>query len=139
MNAIATAGVLIFKNNQVLLVRHTDKARHLTGSYGLPAGRLEPGEKAIQAAIRELAEETGLITTESDLEELPLHIPHVDIKRKDGTTQRFSITVFLCRKYSGKIVETEETIPEWIGVKTIDKLALIGHTKEMVTEGKKYV
>src|SRR6266498_4107990 len=108
MNSIPTVGVLIFKDNKVLLVRHGEAAGHVTGSYGLPAGRIEKGETVKQAALRELQEETGFITTEDNLEELPLKILPADIPRKDGTIKRFSITVFLCRKFSGKLITTEE-------------------------------
>ncbi|MEK7571995.1 MAG: NUDIX domain-containing protein [Patescibacteria group bacterium] len=139
MQTIPTVGVLIFKDDKVLMVRHGEKASHLTGSYGIPAGRLETDETTLQAAIRELEEETGLVTTQNDLEELPLTIPPADILRKDGTTKRFKITVFLCRKYSGKLQATEETTPEWVKITDIAHFPLIGHTKQMVEEGKKFL
>ena len=63
---IKTVGILIIKDNKVLLVRHEEAASHVTGIYGLPAGRLEKEETEIQGAIRELKEETGLITSEED-------------------------------------------------------------------------
>src|SRR5690348_5826155 len=45
------------------LLLHRAKA-HLQGLWTYAAGHLEPGEKAWQAALRELAEETGLQPTE---------------------------------------------------------------------------
>lgn len=139
---IPTVGVLLFKDDSVLMVKHGDGASHVTGVYGLPAGRLEDGETLEQAAIRELQEETGLITTEDALEELSIQVPHADIPRKDGTIKRFSITMFLCRNYSGKIPEGNlkaETLPEWVPIATVPSLPLLPNVAYVVTEGKKFL
>ncbi|GLZ79968.1 hydrolase acting on acid anhydrides in phosphorous-containing anhydrides [Actinorhabdospora filicis] len=48
--------------DRVLLQRATD-----TGRWGLPAGACEPGQGFAAAAVAELREETGLLTTEADL------------------------------------------------------------------------
>lgn len=42
-------------NNQVLLEQRSD-----CSLWGLPGGRIEPGESVREAAVREMAEETGL-------------------------------------------------------------------------------
>jgi len=62
-NVIKTAGVLVFLGNNVLLVRHGEKAGHMNDTYGVPAGRLNLSESSIEAAVRELLEETGLRTS----------------------------------------------------------------------------
>lgn len=139
MNPIPTVGVLIYKDDKVLLVKHGEKASHPNGTYGVPAGRFQEGETPKQAAVRELEEETGLVTTEDDLEELPIHVPPVDLPRKDGTTKRFTITLFHCKKYSGTLRANDETTPQWIAISEIDKLPLIGYTKNFVKEGFNYV
>lgn len=41
---------------EVVIVRH-----RRTGEWGLPKGRLNPGEPALAAALREVEEETGLL------------------------------------------------------------------------------
>ena len=135
MKSIPTVGVLIYKDDTVLLVRHGAKASHLTGWYGVPAGRLEEGETNIQAAVRELQEETGLVTHESDLLQLQLTMPPVDIPRKDGTVKKFTITLFYCLHYFGELTSSEETIPEWVKLSKLDDLPLIGMTKQIVEEG----
>ena len=136
--SIPTVGVLVFQNDTVLLVKHGEKASHVLGSYGLPAGRVEEDESTIHAAVRELKEETGLEATEEDLELLPLNIPDADIKRSDGTTKTFSITVFLCRKYSGELQHNFETIPEWVAIKDVHTLPLIVNTGLFIEKGLKY-
>src|SRR5690554_2944487 len=53
-------GVLavVARNGQVLLVRRAKPPDR--GMWGFPGGRIEPGETAAEAAVRELREETGV-------------------------------------------------------------------------------
>jgi 8-oxo-dGTP pyrophosphatase MutT (NUDIX family) len=44
----------------MLLTRRADHLRSHAGQWALPGGRIEPGESAEGAALRELAEEVGL-------------------------------------------------------------------------------
>jgi 8-oxo-dGTP diphosphatase len=55
---VPAAGVVCLKDDQVLLIRR-GKAPRL-GEWTLPGGRIEPGERAVDAALRELREETGV-------------------------------------------------------------------------------
>jgi len=59
---IAAVGVVCFRGEEVLLVRRAQPP--LEGSWSLPGGRIEWGERAVDAALRELMEETGV---EADL------------------------------------------------------------------------
>ncbi|MGH9299645.1 MAG: NUDIX hydrolase, partial [Acidimicrobiales bacterium] len=44
----------------VLITRRADALRTHPGQYALPGGRIDPGESAADAALRELAEELGM-------------------------------------------------------------------------------
>jgi len=53
------AGILYLAGGRVLLLKRSDAAAAHPGTWGFPAGRIEAGETAGQAALREMAEETG--------------------------------------------------------------------------------
>jgi 8-oxo-dGTP diphosphatase len=55
---VAGAGVVCLKGEEVLLIRRGQPPRH--GEWSLPGGRIEWGERAADAALRELLEETGV-------------------------------------------------------------------------------
>ncbi len=131
------AAVLIFKDNQVLLVKHGPKAHHVNNVYGLPCGTIEPGENIKATAVRELKEETGLITKEDDLAVFPNNYFVSQIKYKDGILRTMSMTVFVCTKYSGILQNSQETIPEWVDISRLDKLDLLPNVTEAITLGGK--
>jgi putative (di)nucleoside polyphosphate hydrolase len=62
-----TAGIIVTDGWHFLMC-HPNKGRW----WDIPKGRVETGESYIQAAIRELQEETSLVAVEEDLEFLGL-------------------------------------------------------------------
>ena len=60
-----SAGVVITDGSQ-LLVCHVTGAKH----WDLPKGKVDPGENELQAAVRELQEETSMIVEPGKLEPL---------------------------------------------------------------------
>lgn len=52
------AGVVCFRGEEVLLIKRGTPLR--LGQWSIPGGRIEPGEPAGIAAMRELREETGV-------------------------------------------------------------------------------
>ncbi len=51
----------------LLLTRRASSLQHHPGQWALPGGRVEPGESAVQAALRELQEEVGLALGQADV------------------------------------------------------------------------
>lgn len=55
---VAAVGVVCLRGDEVLLIRRGTPPRQ--GQWSLPGGRIEPGERIVDAALRELREETGV-------------------------------------------------------------------------------
>jgi 8-oxo-dGTP diphosphatase len=55
---VPAVGVVCLRGDFVLLIRRGTPPRQ--GEWSLPGGRIEPGERAMDAALRELREETGV-------------------------------------------------------------------------------
>lgn len=55
---VPAVGVVCLRGEAVLLIRRGRAPRQ--GEWSLPGGRIEPGERAVDAALRELREETGV-------------------------------------------------------------------------------
>jgi len=55
---VPCVGVVCLRGDAVLLIRRGRPPRQ--GEWSLPGGRIEPGERAVDAALRELREETGV-------------------------------------------------------------------------------
>jgi|SRR3989344_9204638 len=137
---ISTAAVLTIDNGKVLLVKHTEKASHLTGTYGLPGGRVNVNETEKETAIREFHEETGLKASPDSFIDYPNNVYFAKIKRKNNETMNTSWHVFICTKFFGKIkISEEETIPQWIKIEDLDKYNLLPNTKEAVLDGMKFL
>lgn len=115
-------GIVLYKDDSVLLVKHTEKARLPTGSYGFPAGRVEEGESPELAAIRELLEETGLRTTIESLHKLPEK--QSTLKMKNGH-EDFIFQPFLCTSYEGELMSSDKTVPEFIDLNDIEDVFVI--------------
>lgn len=58
-NMTDCVGVVCLRGQDVLLIRRGKPPRQ--GDWSIPGGRIEPGETQAQAALRELAEETGVV------------------------------------------------------------------------------
>lgn len=138
MNSIPTVGIVVIQANRVLLVREGMKSSHLTGVYNTPAGRIEEGETELQAAVRELKEETGLVTEEKYLIELPKKYT-ADIERKGGQVVRFYHTLFVCTKFTGQLKLTEDVKPMWVEMEKVSSLQLLPNIGDMIREAQKYV
>lgn len=130
-----TVAGLAFDGDKVLLVKHGEAAHHLTGIYGLPGGRLEFGEELLDGAAREFQEETGLIPDKSSMLKIPT-VFEAEIDRKGGELLKTFWHVYLVRRYSGTLISSDETIPEWVPLSSVKHLHLLANTLQAIQEGQ---
>jgi 8-oxo-dGTP diphosphatase len=62
---IAAVGAIAVRDGALLLIRRGHAPSR--GRWSLPGGRVEPGETAHEALVREIAEETGLVVEVGEL------------------------------------------------------------------------
>lgn len=129
-DAIKSVTTIIFKGDEVLLVRNGVSSGHPTGKYGLPAGRVDEGENWEEAAARECEEESGIRPIK--LIRLPTFY-EADLERKDGA-KHFCCWSFYCPEYEGELRVTDETEPVWVNIYKIKELDLVTNVDKMIAE-----
>lgn len=145
-NTIPTAGVIVFRGEQVLLVKHLAGAGHLTNWYGIPSGRIEQDESAQRTAVRELYEETGLQLSEQDIHLFPNNQFTAPIPRKTGQTQVFHWQVYFADitnqlSASNQLnprPKNNETSSEWVNISQISPLQLLPNTLTALLRARLY-
>ena len=98
--ACAAAGMVVGDDGRVLLVRRAIEP--FRGHWALPAGYQEIDEEPAQAAVREVAEESGIEVEVVRLLDL-LFVPAHPIKPSN-------LAVYLCRAVGGSLRGGEDTL-----------------------------
>jgi len=98
--------------HEVLQLRRSSN-RYLAGEWAFPGGRVEPGETAAAAALRELAEETGI--GPSRIGEFA-HVSHVEVAYSpswDGIRHRASFVAVIGRDVPIRLNDEHDAL-RWI-------------------------
>ena len=98
---------------RVLLIR---KKRGMgAGKWNAPGGKVEPGESAVQAAVRETREETGLTPTS------PRYAGLLEFRFAEGSSSWDNLCrVFHAGSFEGALCpEHDECAPEWVRLDSI--------------------
>jgi len=98
----------LLNENKVLVTKY--KKGNRIGFYDTPGGKIEEGETAEQAAIRETKEETGL-----DVKNLKYKGNMI----VEYPNRIFDFDIFVGSDYEGQLQEFEENTAEWIDIQEL--------------------
>jgi putative (di)nucleoside polyphosphate hydrolase len=126
MSRRVSCGVVVTDGQRVLLGHATRSPR-----WDIPKGLAEPGESLAAAAMRELAEETGLTITEAEL--LPLGV-HTYLRDKD-------LALFACSPAEmpspdALICRSTFVLPDGSSVPELDRFGLFDWDEALGKVGK---
>jgi 8-oxo-dGTP pyrophosphatase MutT (NUDIX family) len=110
---------------RLLLVRRCD-----SGTWELPGGRVDVGESAVDAAIRETAEEAGVLVTVTGLVGV-FTDPGLVVRASDGTVRQQFAVIFEATAIGGvphgDLHETSEAA--WVPVAELPGLPVEKHER----------
>ena len=119
MTPKVAAIAVVLDDDRVLLVRR--KKEPDAGLWGYPGGHVDLGETALDAAARELREETGVIATPVS------YLTNLDIITRDDTgavQHHFLLAAVLCSFESGTPVAADDVSDaRWFHVDLLDTVA----------------
>jgi len=109
--------LLIFKGQDVLLIKGSEKKNIWSQKYNGLGGHVERGEDVLASAYRELAEESGQANIDLQL----CGTVMVDVEPHQG------VTLFvLCGEYAGEeLSDSDEGILEWVPISSIDQINIV--------------
>lgn len=114
---LVVAAALVNAQGEVLLAQRPAH-KMLPGKWEFPGGKVEAGETAETAMVRELNEELSITVTEQSLEPFAF-ITH------DYDAFYLVMLVYLCRKWQGTPVSTEHPAIAWKHPSAMHELDMI--------------
>ncbi|MCR4266883.1 NUDIX hydrolase [Nitratireductor sp. ZSWI3] len=123
---IRAVSAVVLHDGRFLLVRRGRPPAE--GFYAFPGGRIEEGETAEQAVIREVREETGLVASSPRLlREISLPVPEKDMI--------FRLSVFRATVRSGEPTAGDDASEAgWFALEQIRLLPITNSTLDIVEE-----
>ena len=124
---IKAASACVWRGDDVLLAQRGKSLGY--GFWSLPGGKVEPGETAVQAAVRELFEETCISA------DLQIHVGDFDL---NGGDVHFVISCFTGAFVSGEArALTDAKAVAWVKWQDIGTFKLAQGTAEAVSLARK--
>lgn len=121
-NSLAPTSFAVVRNAQrrVLLVQRID-----TRNWELPGGKVNFGESALDAVVREVNEEAGILITVTGLAGIYTDPGHVMVYSSGEVRQQFAVCFHATPLRGDPRPEHEETInAEWVEPESLDELPI---------------
>lgn len=123
---IHAVSVAAYCQGRFLLIRRKhDPAR---GLFAFPGGKVEPGESAVEAAERELKEETGLHAL--DL------IPAEEVVVEGDGKRKYRLKVFRTSRVRGRLWAGDDA--DHVGWYTLDEMRLMAVTPSTLAVAERF-
>ncbi len=132
---IPAVGIVCFNDDgQVLLIRRGNPPRQ--GEWSMPGGKLEWGEKAVDAAVRELMEETGVTAEIIGLIDV---VDGIFTSRNSGDVTRHYVLIdYVARYLSGPVAAGDDASEaRFVALETIETFGLWDETIRIIHAGHK--
>ena len=108
-------GIVINDSNQVAIVNQNHD------SWSLPKGHIDPGENALDAAQREIYEETGISDLTFIKEVGSYHRYRIGLNGKDDFSELKTIYIFLFKSNQKKLqpIDPNNPFAKWVDYKKV--------------------
>ena len=135
-----SANVALVYKNRVLLVKRSKRLKVGPGLWQLPGGKLEPGEKPEEAALREIQEELGLVMVGDALQ--PVSSIHSQ-SLGDRQGNSIQIHLFYCEVSAlPDKLALEDSIDQvqWVPFSDLEngRRTYMGDTRQLLRMAKRY-
>lgn len=121
--AVRVAVGLVWKDG-CLLIQRRPPGVHLGGFWEFPGGKLLPGEAPEQAAVREVAEETGMVV------QVEAAVPDIHYRYPD---RQVALVPFVCRYLSGVPTPAAALRLRWVPPETVSRYRFPPANRELLT------
>ncbi len=111
---------LVHKNGSYLLQNRTKEDWK---GYTLPGGHIEKGESIVDAAVREMKEETGLTILD----------PHLcGVKQFPIENGRYIVFLFETERFEGELIDSDEGTMHWIRKEQIQEINTVNDLEDLI-------
>ena len=100
-----------------------DRVKKDWRGYTLPGGHIEPGESIVDAVVREMKEETGLMIKSPRL---------CGVKQFPIEGGRYIVFLFETDQFEGKVVDSDEGKMHWVKISELSNVNLVNDFEELI-------
>lgn len=119
-NVELTVLCLLHRDGAYLL---QDRKKEDWKGYTLPGGHVEQGESFVDAVIREMKEETGLLILNPKL---------CGIKQFPIEGGRYLVFLFEATEYEGELISSEEGAMHWVRIDNLKDVKLVNDFEDLI-------
>lgn len=120
-NIELTTLCMVCRDDEILLQNRVKKDWR---GYAFPGGHVEPGESIVDATVREILEETGLI----------IHAPRLcGVKQFPIENGRYVVFLFRTDRFEGELRSSEEGTMQWVKRCDLPKIPTVADFAQLLS------